>query len=448
MKSKKTLRYLIIAAIVLIIIVIIGKKAGWLGKADAIMVSTEKVGRHSIVETITANGKIQPETEVKISPDVSGEIVALYVKEGDSVTKGQLLLKIKPDIYISGRDRAAASVNTAKSAYQNALARLAQSKAQFEQNKLAYERSKKLWQEKAISQSDWESAMSTYEMSKSDVEAAKQNVKSAEYNIKSADASLKEANENLVKTSIYAPMSGIVSALNVEKGERVVGTSMMAGTEMLRIADLSRMEVKVDVNENDIVRVKVGDTALIEVDAYLDQKFKGVVTEISNSANTTNVSSADQVTNFTVKILLLRNSYRNLIAQGNRNPFRPGMSANVDIQTIKKHNILTVPIQAVTAKSDSALRASAAAEKSGNKEKQLTDSVRKEIVFLYNQKDNKVKICEVKTGIQDNYNIEILSGLKEGDEVVVAPYSAISRKLKDGTQVEKVPKEKLFENQK
>ncbi|MDP4187855.1 MAG: efflux RND transporter periplasmic adaptor subunit [Bacteroidota bacterium] len=448
MKSKKTLRYLIIAVIVLIIIVIIGKKAGWLGKADAIKVSTEKVGRHSIIETITANGKIQPETEVKISPDVSGEIVALYVKEGDSVTKGQLLLKIKPDIYISGRDRAAAAVNTAKSAYQNALARLAQSKAQFEQNKLAYERSKKLWQQKAISQSDWESAMSTYEMSQSDVEAAKQNVKSAEYNIKSADASLKEANENLVKTSIYAPMSGIVSALNVEKGERVVGTSMMAGTEMLRIADLNRMEVKVDVNENDIVRVKVGDTALVEVDAYLDQKFKGTVTEISNSANTTNVSSADQVTNFTVKILLLRNSYRNLIAQGNRNPFRPGMSANVDIQTIKKHNILTVPIQAVTAKSDSALRASAATEKSGNQGKQLTDSVRKEIVFLYNQKDKKVKICEVKTGIQDNYNIEILSGLKEGDEVVVAPYNAISKKLKDGTQVEKVPKEKLFENQK
>jgi len=456
MKNKKLLWYLSGFAIVLIVMAIIGKSAGWFGNEERIKVSAEKAQKRTIVETITANGKIQPETEVKISPDVSGEIVALYVREGDEVKKGDLLLKINPDIYLSNLDRMKATVNSAKSNLANARARLLQVDAQFKQAELSYNRNKSLYNKGAISEADYENAQSAYETAKAEVEATKENIKSVEFAVKSSEASLKEANENLTKTTIYAPINGTVSKLNVESGERVVGTAQMPGTELLRIANLNLMEVKVEVNENDIVNVSLGDTALIEVDAYMNKKFSGIVTEIANSANTTGVS-ADQVTSFDVKILLLQESYDELISKDNPNyyPFRPGMSASVEIQTATIAETLTIPIQAVTTRADSTIHIldkkkeemggesmNDDNEKAEKERKSKNDSI-KEIVFIL--KDGKAVKQIVKTGIQDNNYIQVIKGLNENDEIIVAPYSAVSKKLKDGSLVEKVDKEKLFE---
>ena len=433
MNSNKLLKYLIIAAVVLIVFALIGKKAGWFGGVDKVKVSVENPQKQTITELVTASGKIQPETEVKISPDVSGEIVELNIKEGDEVKKGDLLLKIKPDIYISAVERATAAVNSAKANLANAKAMLEQVKARYTQTQKAYDRNKLLWEEKTISDAEYESSLSSFEMVTAELEAAKRSVDAAGYSVNSAEATLSEAKENLSKTIIYAPMDGTVSMLNVETGERVVGTMQMAGTEMLRIADLDRMEVKVDVNENDIVKVKLNDTALVEIDAYLGEKFKGVVTEIANSANVSGMTT-DQVTSFDVKILLLKSTYKHLISKNQVNPFRPGMSASVDIQTRTKYNIITVPIQAVTTRADSTENAEGIMA-------QADDEI-KEIVFII--RNDSAIIQEVKTGIQDNKLIEIVEGLSEDLKVVTAPYSAISRKLKNGTLVEIVAKEKLF----
>jgi HlyD family secretion protein len=419
MKNNKILKVLLPVVIFLIILALVGKKAGWFGKELTIKVATEKAAVNPIIEAVTANGKIQPETEVKISPDVSGEIVELNVKEGDFVLKGTLLFKIKPEIYISSRDRAAATLNSTK-------ARLAQVEAQLIQAELAYNRSKKLFDENTISQADFEQAESQYKMAL----AEKQ---SAEYSVKSSEASLKEANENLVKTTVYSPMTGTISSLLVELGERVVGANMMTGTEVLRVADLNRMEVMVEVNENDIIRVKLGDTAIVEVDAYLDRDFKGIVTEIANSANTLGTTS-DQVTNFKVRILILKESYEDLISDRNPSPFRPGMSASVDIYTSSKSNVITVPIQAVTTRTDTLSTDPAAKDKI------------RTLVFLTDGTHALAR--DVKTGIQDNVNIEILEGLREGDEVIVQPFSAISKKLSDSTLIEVVAKEALFSTEK
>jgi HlyD family secretion protein len=416
MKNNKILKILLPIVVVLIIFAVIGKKAGWFGKALTLKVAVENAEKRTIVETITANGKIQPEKEVKISPDVSGEIVELTVKEGYHVEKGQLLLRIKPDNYISQRDRSLAEISSAQ-------ARRAQAEAQFIQAELSFHRSKQLYDQQTISKSDFEQAQATYTVAKATVDAAK-------FAITSAEASLKDANENLTKTSIYAPMTGTVSMLLVELGERVAGTNLMAGTELMRVADLARMEAQVQVNENDIPRVKLGDTALIEVDAYLDQKFKGVVTEIANSAKTTGVS-ADQVTNFDVKILVLPESYQKLVAAGDKNPFRPGMSATVDIRTQSKSDILAVPIQAVTTRTDTTKTGGTAAAK----------DIRT-LVFITDGKYALAK--DVKTGIQDNSYIEILSGVAPNDRVISAPFSAISKKLSDSTLIEVVKKEELF----
>ena len=416
MKNNKILKILLPIVIVLILFAVIGKKAGWFGKALTLKVAVENAEKRTIVETITANGKIQPEKEVKISPDVSGEIVELTVKEGDPVEKGRLLLRIKPDNYISQRDRALAEISAAQ-------ARRAQADAQFTQADLSFKRNKQLFNEQTISKSDYEQAEATYNVAKAELDAAR-------FAITSAEASLKDANENLTKTSIYAPMTGTVSMLLVELGERVAGTNLMAGTELMRVADLSRMEAQVQVNENDIPRVKLGDTALIEVDAYLDQKFKGIVTEIANSAKTTGVS-ADQVTNFDVKILVLPQSYQKLVDAGDKNPFRPGMSATVDIRTQSKSDILTVPIQSVTTRSDTTKAGGAPAQK----------DIRT-LVFITDGKYALAK--DVKTGIQDNSYIEILSGIALNDKVISAPFSAISKKLADSTLVEVVKKEELF----
>ncbi len=421
MKKNKALYILLAVTLLAIILAAVGKKAGWFGKELTYKVAVEKGKYRTIIETVSANGKIQPETEVKLAPDVSGEIVELNVKEGDYVHAGDLLVRIKPDVYISARDRAAAAVHSAK-------ARLAQAEAKFVQARQSYERSKKLYEQQTISEADFENAESTFKMAKADVDAAR-------FSLLSAEASLKEAEENLIKTKIYAPMSGTVSKLNVEKGERVVGTSMMAGTEMLRIADLSTMEVLVEVNENDIIRVRTGDTAVVEVDAYLGDKFKGIVTEIANSATTSGIS-VDQVTSFNVKVRLLRDSYKHLITETNPNPFRPGMSATVDIQTDRKEHALSVPIQAVTTRIDTL--------SSGEDEEViLTEEERiKEVVFVV--EDEYALQREVETGIQDDNFIEIKSGITDQDDVVVAPYNVIAKKLRDSTRVEVVPKKELF----
>ncbi len=416
MKNNKLLKILVPLVIVLIIFAIIGKKQGWFGKGATVKVAIENAEIRNIVETITANGKIQPEKEVKITPDVSGEIVELTVKEGDSVGKGQLLLRIKPDVYISQRDRSVAAINSAR-------ARLAQTEAQFMQSELSFKRTRQLYDEQALSRSEFEQAEATYSVAKAEVDAAR-------YSIVSAEAALKEANENLTKTSVYSPMTGTVSMLLVELGERVAGTGMMAGTEMLRVADLSRMEAQVEVNENDIVRVSVGDTALIEADAYMDKKFRGIVTEIANSAKTTGVS-ADQVTNFDVKILILPESYKTLEGSGGDNPFRPGMSATVEIRTETRPDILTVPIQSVTTRTDT----------SGVISTGVEEELRT-LVFITNGEYALAR--DVTTGLQDNSYIEILTGISAGDSVISAPFSAISKKLSDSTLIEIVDKDDLF----
>lgn len=432
MKSNKLLRYLLIAAAVLIVLAVVGKKAGWFGGKLEIKVSVESPEIRTLTEVVTASGKIQPEIEVKISPDVSGEIVELHIKEGDEVRKGDLLLKIKPDTYLSAVDRSRAAVNSAKANLANSQAYLEQIKSKFTQTKNSYERSKMLWEEETISQAEYESALSSFEMVTAELEAAKKSVEGSGYSVKSAEASLSEAEENLRKTTIYAPMSGTISMLNIEKGERVVGTSMMSGTELLRIADLDRMEVKVDVNENDIVKVKLNDTALVEVDAYLGETFKGIITEIANSANVSGMST-DQVTNFDVKVLLLKKSYQHLIGKNNPNPFRPGMSASVDIQTNSKSNILTIPIQTVTTRADST-----------EKEGKMVEVDEKIVELVFVVSGDSARTREVITGIQDNKYIEIKEGLTIEDQVITAPYSAISRKLKDGSIIKVVKKEELF----
>lgn len=463
MKTRKYMRYLIIAAVVMIVLAIAGKRAGWFGKDPETNVATEKAELRSITETITANGKIRPQTEVKISPDVPGEIVELHVAEGDRVEAGQLLLKIKPDTYISMRDRAVASVNSAKANLANAKARLAQVTAQFEQAGRNYERSSRLHAQQTISEAEYETARSNYRVAQAEVEAASQSVQAAEFSVRSAEASLDEAEENLSRTIIFSPMSGTVSRLNVEQGERVVGTAQMAGTEMMRIANLNRMEVLVEVNENDIVRVKLRDTALIEIDAYIGQEFRGVVTEIANSANVANLG-ADQITNFDVKILIMPESYIHLMPEGpaGRYPLLPGMSATVDIQTNTKTGILTVPIQAVTTRPDSLLMAirndASQSDTSGGEVEAADDAPATgdpvsaqsgretrlvEVVFLLKE-DNTLTIREVKTGIQDNNYIEISGGLEEGDVVVSAPYSAITRTLEEGSKVKVVERQELF----
>lgn len=432
MKTKKLLRYSLIAVVILIVLAVVGKKAGWFGKEEAILVAVEKAKRRDIIETITANGKVQPETEVIISPDVSGEIVDLRVKEGDMVNLGQLLARIKPEVYISARDRSLAALNSSK-------ARYSQAEAQYIQKELDYNRNKKLWEQQAISEAVYETALSAYQIAMAELDAAK-------YSVKSAEAALAEAQENLTKTSIYSPMTGTVSMLLVEKGERVVGAQMMTGTEMMRIADLDRMEVMVEVNENDIVSVNMKDTALIEVDAFLGQKFKGIVTEIANSAKTLGLST-DQVTNFEVKIFLLRESYQTLYDEGYINPFRPGMSATVDIMTEIESDVLSIPIQAITTRSDSSLAEGIEEVEETEEVKEDVEDELNEVVFMVNE-ENKAAFVKVKTGIQDNNYIQILEGVEEDDEIITAPYNAISKKLKTDAVVEVVDKKDLFKNDK
>jgi len=420
-------------------LLIVGKKMGWFGKEFSISVAAETVKSATLTEFITANGKIQPETQVKISPDVSGEVIELYVEEGDEVVAGKLLCVIKPEMYVSALNRSEAALNSSK-------ARLAQAEAQQIERDLAFKRAKQLFDSKTIPVSEFETAQAAYQV-------AQAEVKAAQFSVKSAEATVAEALEQLIKTKIYALISGTISVLNIEKGERVVGTSMMTGTEMMIVANLNKMEVWVDVNENDIVKVSKFDTALVEVDAYLNRKFKGLVTEIANSASTIG-ATADQVTNFEVKVLLLSESYADLIDSVAKNyyPFRPGMSATVDILTESRENVISVPISAVTTRiklknggtrevSDEVITETEA-EVSSDVKQTTEKEEKQEVVFVLN--GSRVKKVEVKTGIQDNTSIQIVEGLNEGDEVIVAPFNAINKTLKDSMLVKVVTEEELF----
>ena len=398
----------------------------------------------TIYETVSASGKIYPEKEIKISSDVSGEIVELYVKEGDSVRAGQILLKINPDTYISAVERGKATVNSSKSqmamAYsqvESNKAQLEQIKAQLENAKSVHKRNEQLKKDGVISELEFDQSLSTLRgleanirASEAGIKSAQQNAESAAFAIKSAEASLKELNTSLNRTTIKAPASGIVSSLSVEKGERVLGTIQMTGTEIMRISNLNAMEVQVDVTENDIPKVKLGDKVDIEVDAYAGKVFSGTVSELASSASNLSTSAAlantDQVTNFTVKIRIDATSYKELSKAGNQYPFRPGMSASVDIYTNKVENVLAVPIQAVTVR-----------EKDGIKkeESKLTDLDYEEVVFVV-QNDTLHK-QKVETGIQNDEFIYIKSGLKKGDNIVTGPYNEVAKNLKRGDKVRK-----------
>ncbi len=418
---------------------------------------TEKAAMRNIIEVVSATGKIQPETELKLSSDVSGEITEMKVKEGDQVKKGDLLCRIKPDLYVSAIDRVSATVNTTKANLTTAKAQLDQAKANLANSEANYNRSKKLFDQKTISQQEFDAAKAQFEASKANVSGIEASVSAGAYNIQSTEASLKEANTNLEKTFIYAPVDGTISKLSVEKGERVVGVSGMAGTEILRLANLNEMEVSVEVNENDIIKVHKYDTALIEVDAYMDKKFKGLVTEIANSSNNTTMS-VDQVTNFVVKIRLLRESYAYLIKDASSVPFRPGMSASVDIQTTRVTNVVSVPIQAVTTRNKDSIRT----KKDGGddewdvkvknemeeKEKKKAAESNKITELVFVMEKGKVTQKEITTGVQDNDYIEIKSGLTKGDEIISGPYSAVSKILRNGSKVKIVKKEDLYKSDK
>jgi HlyD family secretion protein len=424
--SKKKKIIIAISAIVLIVLIFImlsGKKN------MGIKVAVEKVTNQNIIEEVSASGTIYPESEVKISPDVSGEIIDLYVQEGDTVRKGQLLVRINPDLYQSQLDQAKAGLNNAKATSSNIQAQLTRTKANVEMQRKNFERQKKLFDEKVISQQEFDNSEAQYNMAKAELEAAEKQTLASMYNTQSVEAGVQQAGKNYNRTTVTAPADGVITGLNSKKGERVVGTAQMAGTEMMRISDLSRMEVRVDVNENDIVRIKNGDTAGIEVDAYQGKIFKGVVTQVANSAKSSSAASisTDQVTKYEVKILILKESYQAVMDENEgRMPFRPGMSASVHIYTKTERNVLAVPVSSVTLK-----------EKKDN----LTE--KEEVVFVVVK--NKVVKRAVKTGIQDTKYIKIIEGLKPGEEVVSAPFEAINNKLIDGGTVQVVDKEKLYE---
>ncbi|UJH90878.1 efflux RND transporter periplasmic adaptor subunit [Antarcticibacterium sp. 1MA-6-2] len=410
--KKKTLIIISVVVVLLIVVLVVGKKAGWFGNSGNLKeVEITQIQPMEIVETVAATGKIQPTIEVKLSSEVSGEIIELPIVEGQLVEKGDLLVRINPDLYQSSLQRSQAGL-------QNVRANFAQSEASLKEAKANYDRNKILFERGVISKAEWDKIVASYEMA----EASKN---AAYYSMQSAAATVTEATDNLSRTSIFAPMRGTISRLDVELGERVVGTQQMAGTEIVRVADLSNMEVVVDVNENDIVKVSVGDSTIVEVDAYLKREFKGVVTEISNSA--IEGLTADQVTNFKVKVQILESSYKDLLEgkPENYSPFRPGMTATVDIITRRKVDVLGVPISAIVIKNDTTSKGGAAAATPG--------SQKFETVFV--KDGNHAKLRVVKTGIQDDRNIEIVSGLEEGETVIIGPYNLVTRTLKDGDEV-------------
>lgn len=452
MKTKKLLTYALIGFALIIIFLIVGRKAGWIGDSEALRVSTEKVGRRHIVEIVTASGKIQPVTEVKISPDVSGEIILLDVKEGDFVERGQLLARINPDLYESALDRVNAALNTSRANLANAKARASQSEAQFINATASYNRNKMLFDQNAISESEYDAARAQYLVAQAEVEAGRQSAIAAQYQVRSAEAAVKESGESLTKTNIFAPMDGTVSRLDVELGERVVGTSQFAGTEIMRVANLNQMEVVVSVNENDIIRVNPGDTAVIQIDAFYTDRFNGIVTSIANSAKVEGMS-VDQVTNFEVRIQILPESYQHLQNAGQMHisPLRPGMSASVDIRTKQVYDAISVPIQSVTTREEEPTKNETGEEDVADETQEASPPqpaadrgfVRpQEYVFVF--QDGKAVRKAVTTGIQDSQFIEVVEGLTDEDEVITGPYRLVSRTLKDGDDVERTKRQDLF----
>lgn len=439
--SKRSIYWLTGGAIGFIILLVAMQKMGWLGGDTTTKIAVEEAGRHDIIETVSASGKIYPVSEVKISPDVSGEIIELLVEEGDSVHKGQLLAGINATTYQSMVNRAHAQLNQTRSTVSNASALTSQAKAQLDMATATYKRNKQLFDEKVISAMEFENAEASFKTATANYNAALENIKANEFGVASAQANVSEAEQNLRKTTIYSPMNGIVSKLFIKKGERVVGTMQMAGTEIMRVADMSKMKVDVEVGENDIQKVKYGDTANIEVEAYPNRQFKGIVVQISQSSTATGLQQSisaltDQVTNYTVSVELLRDSYKDLLGAGNRHfPFRPGMSASVDILTKHQLQVLSVPINAVTTR-----------EEDEDSITHKSNEIR-EYVFVVD-KANKTVLKQVTTGVQDNHYIQILSGLQEGEAVVIAPFSAIARTLKKDMRVRVVPKKQLFEKKK
>ena len=435
MAKKKSNNKLILVLggviVLLVVVAVIGKKQGWIGKGNAKEVTFGTPKKLDIVEQVSASGMVQPVVEVKISPEVPGEIIDLFVEEGDSVVMGQPLINLRPDNLISALERARASLNQQKAQLANSRAGFYRAEAQYSRSELEFNRQKTLFDAKAISEADYQLAEANYKIAEQDLNSAKQSVKAAEYSVQSAEASVKEANENLGFTKIKAPMSGIVSKLDVEKGERVVGTSQMAGTEMLRIADLNQMEVRVDVNENDIVRVNLQDTVIIDVDsyAYLDKKFKGIVTAIANTANPK--VSADAVTEFEVRIRILNDSFQDL-RKTSKSPFRPGMTASVEIITETKENVLSIPLGAVTTRSAEQV----------NEEEDTSDRGDKLLEVVFINENGTAKLVEVKTGISDFENIEILSGIDGDEEIIVGPFLAVSKNLDDGDYITELEEEK------
>ncbi len=420
--SKKKIYILLGSVLGLVIILIVLSKAGIIGNKDkGTEIEIAKADEITIIETVSATGKIQPEIEVKISSEVSGEIIALPVKEGQVVKKGQLLVKINPDLYTSGYNRTVSNLSASKSG-------LSQADASFKEAKANYERSKTLYDKGIISRSEWDKAVASFEV-------AQANKQSSYYNVQSAGATVKEAQDNLGRTTIYAPADGTISMLNVELGERVLGTQQMTGTEILRVANLNNMEVEVDVNENDIVKINVGDSANVQVDAYLKKEFKGIVTSISNSASA--AISADQVTNFKVKVRILKESYMDLL-EGKPitySPFRPGMTATVDVITTRKEKVIGVPISAIVMKADTTAANKYKVKDEKPDDKKVAAKTDKKFECVFVKEGNKAKIRIVKTGIQDNTNIEVISGIKKGDVIIIGPYTTVSKDLNPGDKV-------------
>jgi HlyD family secretion protein len=443
------LKPILIAVGVIIALLVVAKLTGLIGGKKAEKVTVEKAAERKVIETVTASGKIQPETEVKLSSEVSGEVTELLVKEGDVVKKGQLLCKVRPDVLKSGFDRANASYSSQKASVASSQQMLTQSQGNMVNAEATYKRNVELFNKKVISASEFDAAKAAYLTAKTNLGRAKADLTAAKFMLAQSGATVQEAGANLAKATIFAPVDGVISKLSVELGDRILGTAQMAGTEIMRISNLSSMEVNVDVNENDINRVNVGDSATIEVDAFADKKFKGIVTEIaSSSKDVGTTTSVDQVTNFNVKVRIVADSYSNVRggAKDLPSPFRPGLSATVDIESQSLKG-LAVPIQCVFTEDASKAKKDGetpSTDASSDKQKsKLTDKTIKQYVYLY-AANGTVKRAEVTTGIQNDQYIIVKSGLKAGQEVVTGPYSAIQNKLKDGMAVEKTTKDQLF----
>ena len=442
------LKPILITLGVVIALLVVAKLTGLIGGEKIEKVTIDKAADRKVIETVTASGKVQPETEVKLSSEVSGEVTELLVKEGDVVKKGQLLIKVRPDVLKSGYDRAVASYSSQKAGVASALQMMKQSEGNFVNAEATYKRNVELVGKKVISASEFDAAKAAFLTAKTNVAKSKEDYISAKFQLEQSGANVQEANANLAKATIYAPVDGVISKLSVELGDRILGTAQMAGTEIMRISNLKTMEVNVDVNENDINRVNVGDSAKIEVDAFADKKFKGVVTEIASSSKDIGsvTTSVDQVTNFVVKVRIIADSYEGVKggAKDLPSPFRPGLSATVDIEseTVKG---LAIPIQSVFTSQKNKDDKTAGNDENADKQKtKLADKTVKQYVYVFNA--GTVKQVEVTTGIQNDQFIIIKSGLKAGQEVVSGPYSAIQNKLKDGMKVEKTTKDQLFVN--